>query len=168
MSLKDWPLMLMDNPEPVRIAGTFIAFLVSVTFQGRYPSLLTRIGGAVNFAAWNVQSFLDAATAQELLEALQGKKEIVQLETKIRLQHALQALQNGVSLTEITQQATEQLERYLIVQILEYTQGNKAETARILQVDYKTLYRKMGRYFGTFSDIMTQPYLHTDFISDDS
>ncbi|HEY7490354.1 MAG TPA: hypothetical protein VIH59_04520, partial [Candidatus Tectomicrobia bacterium] len=78
----------------------------------------------MNFAAWNVQSFLDAATAQELLEALQGKKEIVQLETKIRLQHALQALQNGVSLTEITQQATEQLERYLIVQILEYTQGN--------------------------------------------
>jgi len=122
----------------------------------------------VNFAEWNVQSFLDAATAKELLEALKGEKEIVQLETKIRLQHALQALQDGVSLTEITHQATEQLERYLIVQILEYTQGNKAETARILQVDYKTLYRKMYRYFGTFSDIMTQLYPSGTFPSDDS
>ena len=91
----------------------------------------------------------------------------MQLETKIRLKHALQPLQNGVSLTEITQHATEQLERYLIVQILEYTQANKAETARILQVDYKTLYRKMYRYLGTFSDIMIQPYLNMDFASDD-
>ena len=122
----------------------------------------------MNFAEWNVQSFLDAATAKELLEALKGEKEIVQLETKIRLQHALQALQDGVSLTEITHQATEQLERYLIVQILEYTQGNKAETARILQVGYKTLYRKMYRYFGTFSDIMTQLYPSGTFPSDDS
>ena len=122
----------------------------------------------MNFTEWNVQSFLDAATAKELLEALKGEKEIVQLETKIRLQHALQALQDGVSLTEITHQATEQLERYLIVQILEYTQGNKAETARILQVDYKTLYRKMYRYFGTFSDIMTQLYPSGTFPSDDS
>jgi DNA-binding NtrC family response regulator len=122
----------------------------------------------VNFAEWNVQSFLDAATAKELLEALKGKKEIVQLETRIRLQHALQALHEGISMTEITQQATEQLERYLIVQILEYTQGNKAETARILQVDYKTLYRKMYRYFGTFSDIMIQLYPSGTFPSDDS
>jgi DNA-binding NtrC family response regulator len=129
---------------------------------------LTRIGEAVNFAEWNVQNFLDAATAKELLEALKGKKEIVQLETKIQLQHALQALQNGISLTEITQKATEQLERYLIVQILEYTQGNKAETARILQVDYKTLYRKMYRYFGAFSDIIVQTHLKRDFISNDS
>ena len=122
----------------------------------------------MNFANWNVQSFLDAATAKELLEALKGKKEIVQLETKIRLQHALQALQNGISMPEITQQATEQLERYLIGQILEYTQGNKAETARILQVDYKTLYRKMYRYFGTFSDVMIELYSNRDFASDDA
>jgi DNA-binding NtrC family response regulator len=122
----------------------------------------------VSFAEWNVQSFLDAATAKELLEALKGKKEIVQLETKIRLQHALQALQDGISMAEITKKATEQLERYLIVQLLEYTQGNKAETARILQVDYKTLYRKMYRYFGTFSDIIIQPYPNRELVSDDS
>jgi DNA-binding NtrC family response regulator len=78
---------------------------------------LTRIGEAVNFAEWNVQSFLDAATAKELLEALKG---------------------------------------------------NKAETARILQVDYKTLYRKMYRYFGTFSDIIIQPYPNRELVSDDS
>jgi DNA-binding protein Fis len=161
-------LIITGNLEPVINTGTFIAFSLGVTFHGSYLSLLTCIGEAVNFVEWNIQSFLDAATAKELLEALKGKKEIVQLETKIRLQHALQALQNGISLSEITQQATEQLERYLIVQILEYTQGNKAETARILQVDYKTLYRKMYRYFGTFSDIMIQPYLNRSFASDDS
>jgi DNA-binding NtrC family response regulator len=111
----------------------------------------------VSFADWHVQSFLDAATVQALLEALKGEKQKVHLETGIRLQPALQALQNGCSLPEITQQALEQLERYLIAQILEFTQGNKAEASRILQVDYKTLYRKMYKYFGTFADF-TVPF----------
>ena len=121
----------------------------------------------MSLAEWNIQSFLDAATAKELLEALKGKKQNMQLETGIRLQPALQALQDGFSLTEITQHALEQLERYLIAQILEFTQGNKAEAARILQVDYKTLYRKMYKYFGTFSNFVIQPYTNENGSSAD-
>lgn len=122
----------------------------------------------MSFAEWHVQSFLDAATAQALLEALKGEKQNVRLETGIRLQPALQALQNGFPLTEIIQHSIEQLERYLIAQILEFTQGNKAEAARILQVDYKTLYRKMYKYFGTFSDFMLPSGSNENYSSADS
>lgn len=122
----------------------------------------------MSFAEWHVQSFLDAATVQALLEALKGEKQNMQLAAGIRLQPALQALQNGLSLTEITQRALEQLEQYLIAQILEYTQGNKAEAARILQVDYKTLYRKMYKYFGTFSDFTIPLIPNRNYYSADS
>jgi hypothetical protein len=66
----------------------------------------------------------------------------------------MRELKAGASLTEIIQQATDCLERYLIIRILESTAGNKAEAARILKIDYKTLYRKMYKYFGTFSDFV--------------
>ena len=66
----------------------------------------------------------------------------------------MRALKDGSSLTDIIQQATDCLECYLIIQILESTAGNKAEAARILKIDYKTLYRKMYKYFGTFSDFV--------------
>ena len=103
---------------------------------------------------WNEQNVVTAATAKELVQALKGERQELQLEAGIRLEPALQALKNGFSLIEIIQHAVEHLERYLITQILVLTNGNKAETARILKIDYKTLYRKMYKYFGTFSDFV--------------
>jgi DNA-binding NtrC family response regulator len=92
--------------------------------------------------------------AKELVQALKGERQELQFEAGFRLEPALQALKDGFSLSSIIQQVTEQLECYLIAQILASTNGNKSETARILKVDYKTLYRKMYKYFGTFSDFV--------------
>jgi DNA-binding NtrC family response regulator len=92
--------------------------------------------------------------AKELAQALKGERQELRLEAGFRLEPALQALKDGFSLTSIMQRATEQLESYLIAQILASTHGNKSETARILKVDYKTLYRKMYKHFGTFSDFV--------------
>jgi DNA-binding NtrC family response regulator len=92
--------------------------------------------------------------AKELVQALKGEGQELRLEASFRLEPTLQALKDGFSLTSIMQRATEQLESYLIAQILASTNGNKSETARILKVDYKTLYRKMYKYFGTFSDFV--------------
>ena len=101
-----------------------------------------------------MQDFIPVAMAKELVQAVKGEKQELQFEATFRLEPALQALKDGFSLTSIIQRATEQLECCLIAQILASTNGNKAETARILKVDYKTLYRKMYKYFGTFSDFV--------------
>ena len=103
---------------------------------------------------WGIQSFLATSTANELVQALKGEKPYLQLDTGIRLESALRALKDGFPLADIIQQAIDCLECYLILQILESTAGNKAEAARILKIDYKTLYRKMYKYFGTFSDFV--------------
>lgn len=102
-----------------------------------------------------VQRFINAPAAPELLKAFKGETSELRLESSIRLEAALQALKDGLSLTEIIQKAIWQLEKYVIVQILKSTSGNKAETARILKVDYKTLYRKMHKYFETLPDFIT-------------
>jgi DNA-binding protein Fis len=115
-------------------------------------SILRDTGDTVSFSEWNIQSFISLSAANELVRALKGEQQDLQIDTELQLEPALQALQEGASLTDIIQRAVDCLECYLIIQILESTDGNKAETARILKIDYKTLYRKMYKYFGTFSD----------------
>jgi two-component system response regulator HydG len=50
------------------------------------------------------------------------------------------------SLREIAQRAMAEAERQAIRLSLQATGGNKSEAARLLRVDYKTLYLKMKRY----------------------
>jgi len=50
------------------------------------------------------------------------------------------------SLREIAQAAMEEAERRAIAQALKDSGGNKAQAAKLLQVDYKTLYRKLKKY----------------------
>jgi DNA-binding protein Fis len=102
-------------------------------------------------AQWNGQGVVTAAMAHELVQALTGDRPALRLDAGMPLAPALHALKNGCSLLEIMQHVRDDLERSLITQMLVYTQGNKAETARILKIDYMTLYRKMSKYFGTFS-----------------
>ena len=94
-----------------------------------------------------IQNFVAIPTAEELLRLFKRKRHEARLEADVRLEAALQALQDGQSFVDIIQTAVWQLEKGVIEQILRSTQGNKAETARILKVDYKTLYRKINRYF---------------------
>ncbi|MBI5788650.1 MAG: sigma-54-dependent Fis family transcriptional regulator [Candidatus Schekmanbacteria bacterium] len=54
--------------------------------------------------------------------------------------------QTGASLHEIAQRTTEEVEKKVIENTLQSTKGNKVKAAKLLQVDYKTLYRKMKRY----------------------
>ena len=52
----------------------------------------------------------------------------------------------STSLREIIRHTVRQLERDIITEVLKQTNGNKAEAARILQVDYKTIYNKVREY----------------------
>ncbi len=49
----------------------------------------------------------------------------------------------GQSLAELVQQQTQELERKAIIQALEHTGGNKLQAAKLLQIDYKTMHRKL-------------------------
>ena len=51
-----------------------------------------------------------------------------------------------LSLKDIADRATAEAERQAIRVALQATRGNKSEAARLLRVDYKTLYLKMKRY----------------------
>ncbi len=50
---------------------------------------------------------------------------------------------DGRSLADLVQERTRDLEKALIVRALEQTGGNKLQAAKLLQIDYKTLHRKL-------------------------
>lgn len=50
---------------------------------------------------------------------------------------------SGRPLAELVQEQTRELERAIIAQALERTGGNKLQAAKLLQIDYKTLHRKL-------------------------
>jgi two-component system nitrogen regulation response regulator GlnG len=55
-------------------------------------------------------------------------------------------LEKDCSLKELQQQAVVQVERQAIARVLRQTRGNKSQAARLLQIDYKTLYAKLKAY----------------------
>ncbi|SFP52566.1 two-component system, NtrC family, nitrogen regulation response regulator GlnG [Nitrosomonas cryotolerans] len=52
----------------------------------------------------------------------------------------------NVSLKEMVKQVVAQVERKILLQALELTQGNKAQAARLLRIDYKTIHNKLKTY----------------------
>lgn len=54
---------------------------------------------------------------------------------------------NGtVSLKEVIRRTVTQVERKMLLDVLNQTMGNKAKAARILQIDYKTIHKKIREY----------------------
>jgi DNA-binding NtrC family response regulator len=104
-------------------------------------------GIIVNLSIHCRQNYVGLPEIEELLRIFKRGRHEVQLEVDVRLEVALQALEDGHTYVEIMQTAVWQLEKGVIEQVLRFTNGNKSETARILKVDYKTLYRKIHRYF---------------------
>jgi DNA-binding NtrC family response regulator len=92
------------------------------------------------------EPLVNLAALGEFLQALEGKRRMSEVPQGIRLEVALRALGQGMSLAEILRQAVCQLEKGLILRALEATRGNKAAAARLLKIDYKTLYRKIRKY----------------------
>ena len=56
---------------------------------------------------------------------------------------------DGSSLKEITQLNIDEIERIVILDTLKKTGNNKAEAARRLNIDYKTLYSKLKKINST-------------------
>ena len=52
----------------------------------------------------------------------------------------------NASLSEIVQQSVQAVEKEVITKVLNFTSGNKAKAARLLQVDYKTMHTKVKKF----------------------
>ncbi|MGB6369996.1 MAG: sigma-54 dependent transcriptional regulator [Atribacterota bacterium] len=52
----------------------------------------------------------------------------------------------SLSLKKIISRVSKDTERKIILEVLKKTKGNKAETARLLKINYKTLYLKIKKY----------------------
>jgi DNA-binding NtrC family response regulator len=48
-----------------------------------------------------------------------------------------------LSLREIVHHSVVTVEREVLIQALKHTRGNKAKAARLLHIDYKTIYNKL-------------------------
>ena len=55
-------------------------------------------------------------------------------------------LREGAGLKDIGQHASAQAERAAIIRVLKETRGNKRKAAKVLQIDYTTLFEKLKRY----------------------
>lgn len=53
--------------------------------------------------------------------------------------------EKGLTLRKIVQQSVAAIEREVIGEALRYTGGNKAKAARLLGIDYKTIYEKVKK-----------------------
>jgi two-component system nitrogen regulation response regulator GlnG len=53
---------------------------------------------------------------------------------------------SGLSLREIVQKTTADVESKILAKVLRKTGGNKAKAARLLQIDYKTIHSKIKQY----------------------
>lgn len=54
---------------------------------------------------------------------------------------------------ELVGRVVAQVERSILIQVLKQTNGNKAQAARLLRIDYKTIHSKLKEY-----GISTNPY----------
>lgn len=86
--------------------------------------------------------------ADELIteEHLDIEKSLAKKTVCIRAGDAQATGWDNLPLKEIIRRNTMSVEREVLLHVLHKTRGNKAEAARLLQVDYKTIYSKVKEY----------------------
>lgn len=94
----------------------------------------------------DAQRFVEVQSLDEWIQALEGSVHELNVNGVIRLDAALQALHNGLSLIEIVNRATWQFEKLIIERVLISTRGNRAHALRLLKIDYKVLSRSLHKY----------------------
>jgi len=91
------------------------------------------------------RNFIGISAVREFIKTLPGNVQALKGGYEIQFDAVLNALREGSSMLEIRQEVIKQLERQIIRQVVIATRGNKAEAARLLRIDYKTLYRKIHK-----------------------
>src|SRR6266487_3244495 len=95
---------------------------------------------------YNNFTLINTSEVNELISSIKGNKYIVKIGDTIKYDIIFESLNSGSQLSTIIQEITSQIEKYIIINILEYACWNKSEAARVLKINYKTLYYKMKNY----------------------
>jgi len=72
--------------------------------------------------------------------------DLVSVQAKANKNLVAMDLTESLSLKKIISRVSKDTERKIILEVLKKTKGNKAETARLLEINYKTLYLKIKKY----------------------
>jgi len=97
-------------------------------------------------STYNNFTLINTSEVNELIRSIKLNEYIAKVSDTIKYDIVFEALSSGSQLSTIIQDITSQIEKYIIINILEYACWNKSEAARILKINYKTLYYKMKKY----------------------
>lgn len=95
---------------------------------------------------YNNFHFLNIFDVNELINSMRGDESVAKIGSPIQYNAIFELINNGFGLPEVIQEIKSQLENYIIINILEHTGWNKSKAAKILKINYKTLYYKMKKY----------------------
>jgi transcriptional regulator with PAS, ATPase and Fis domain len=89
---------------------------------------------------------INTSEVDELISSIKGEKQITQIKHIILSENILEYITNISTFPIFIQDFVNELERYILINILEYTNLNKSKAAKILKINYKTLYYKMKKF----------------------
>ena len=89
---------------------------------------------------------INFSVVDDIIICIKKNERTLNIDNMFQLDLIFECLKNGSSISEIIQEFTNQIEKYIIMRILEFSNGNKSMAARILKIDYKTLYYKIKMY----------------------
>jgi len=100
----------------------------------------------VNTSLYDRMYLINSSAVDDIILSLKRNENILNIDHMVQLNSIFENLRNGSSLSEIIQEFKKQIEKYIIIRILEFANGNKSMAARVLKINYKTLYYKMKMY----------------------
>jgi DNA-binding NtrC family response regulator len=124
--------------EPMQFTNAAKAMLLRYSWPGNVRELRAVIRRAALIAEKEVDvDNLSLIFKENIVETLPTKR--------FYTDYVQELCYEGKSLKEITQYNINQMERMIIQETLKKTNNNKAEAARLLDIDYKTLYNKLKK-----------------------
>jgi transcriptional regulator with PAS, ATPase and Fis domain len=89
---------------------------------------------------------INFAAIDDIILSINERRHDIKIDHLFHTDLIFDIITQGSSLSEIIQEATNQIEKCIIIHVLKRTNGNKSKAASILQINYKTLYYKIKKY----------------------
>jgi transcriptional regulator with PAS, ATPase and Fis domain len=89
---------------------------------------------------------IDISNIDDIAITIKVEEHLIKIDHVINFDLIFDQINRGTSLSGIIKESRNNIEKYIIMRVLEYTNGNKSKSAKILKINYKTLYYKIKKY----------------------